>query len=236
MEIPVNQMPIWVEAQFLKRLNRFSAEVLITGSLAPVVVHVANTARLKELLIPGVAVLLTHEPKESRKTQHTLRRVAMGNIWVSIDSNAPNRSLRHWLEKGDWRMPGIDENPVVKSEVIWGQSRFDLMLPEHNLMIEVKGVTLVRQGWAMFPDAPTTRGTKHVNELRDFASKGGRAAIVFICQRQDVERFKPYAENDPEFSKALIAANAAGVEIYVLRTRVTLQGDVFDGEIPWSLT
>lgn len=225
----------WVTGVFHKRLNRFSAQVCIENAAELTIVHVANTARLKELLVPDASVLLTHEPKESRKTEYTLRKVAMADIWVSIDSNEPNKLVRDWLEQGQWRIPGISWPVVVASEVKWGHSRFDLSLPESGMLIEVKGVSLIKEGFAMFPDAPTTRGVKHLNELSRYVEEGGRAAIVFVCQRGDAQRFKPHGENDPEFASALRRASGAGVEIYVLKCLVTETGGEFTGEIPWSL-
>lgn len=225
----------WVEGNFCRRLNRFSAEVIIDGMSGVQCVHVANTARLKELLLPGVRVRLTHEQGEKRKTAFTLRQVQHDAIWVSIDSGRPNQLVRQWLEQGQWQPKDISPGPVVRSEVVWGHSRFDLMLEASRMLIEVKGVTLIKEGWAMFPDAPTERGAKHLRELAAYVHQGGRAAVVFVCQREDVNQFKPYRKNDPEFANALVSAWEQGVEIYVLRCAFVDGEEQFAGTVPWQL-
>lgn len=233
---------LWVMGRFCRRLNRFSAEVIIddheaipNGPEAISLVHVANTARLKELLLPGARVRLTRESGEKRKTAYTLRQVEKGQVWVSIDSGRPNQLIRQWLETGLWLPKGIEGPQVVKSEVTWGHSRFDLMLAASQMMIEVKGVSLIKDDWAMFPDAPTERGAKHLRELAEYVGQGGRAAVVFLCQRQDAQRFKPYRENDPDFAAALVSAHQQGVEIYVLRCDLLDGDEAYSGELPWDL-
>lgn len=223
----------WVKGTFIKRLNRFSAQVIIEGANDIETVHVANTARLKELLVPEASVRLTLEAGAHRKTAYTLRQVKFDTTWVSIDSNQPNHLVKSWIESGEW--PIGFQGPVV-SEYTWGNSRFDLYLPKDNRLIEVKGVTLIKGEWAMFPDAPTVRGTKHVRELINFCATGGKAAIVFVCQRSDAHQFKPYAENDPEFARALNEAAAMGVAIHVLRCKIDRDRVDFDGELPYVLT
>lgn len=237
----------WVEGIFVKRLNRFSALVQVLGEAGDggqtqscsqeVLVHVANTARLKELLLVGAPIRLTVESGEKRKTPYTLRQVAYGDTWVSIDSNRPNQLVKDWLEAGLWSPRGSQPLGVgsVRSEVTWGDSRFDLRLEPEAHLIEVKGVTLLKEGWGMFPDAPTSRGTKHVTALMHYVQAGGSASVVFVCQRGDIQRFRPYSDNDPDFAKALREAHAAGVGIYVLRCRFEGEAEVYDGEVPWQL-
>jgi len=221
----------WVQALFIRRLNRFSAEVLLNNQV--VLVHVANTARMKELLTPHVLVMLTQEDNTKRKTQFTLRKVFYDGIWVSIDSIRPNSLVKEWLKSGVVAFEG--SSGLSKSEVGYGHSRFDLYLQDINMLIEIKGVTLVREGIAMFPDAPTLRGKKHLEELCEFVKHGNRAAVVFVVQREDATTFKPNWAMDLGFCHALVEAQSCGVEIRVFLTQVCEQDDMFLREIPYIL-
>jgi sugar fermentation stimulation protein A len=224
-------MSDWVRGIFKKRINRFIAEVVVKDKIEQV--HVANTGRLKELLVEDAEILLSDDEKPERKTKYTLRIVRYSNRWVSIDSQLPNRLIYEWLTDGT--ITNGNKACHYKREVKNGDSRFDLYCKELDQFIEVKGVTLVVEGVAMFPDAPTTRGVKHVNHLKNHVLQGGRGAIYFLIQRNDAIRFSPFYENDPEFGQALKDAHASGVEIRAFIMKITESAFVFEGEIPIAL-
>lgn len=221
-------MSDWVKGVFKKRINRFVSEVTVDGELQQV--HVANTGRLKELLTSGVEVLLSDDYKPERKTRYTLRIVKHKGLWVSIDSQLPNKLIFDWLSDGT--IQNSDHPCVYKREVKHGDSRFDLYCKETDQFIEVKGVTLVVDGVAMFPDAPTVRGVKHVNHLKDYVLNGGRGAIYFLVQRSDAFEFTPNDKNDPDFGEAIRSASRAGVEVRAFKMSITEQAYIYEGEIP----
>ena len=178
-----------------QKVNRFIAEVIINEKVEKV--HVKNTGRLKELLMPGAKVVLESSNNPNRKTKYSLIAVQKeaGN-WVNIDSQAPNQVAYNAILEGKIRELG--EVQQLKREVSYGHSRFDLYFEtKHDKgFIEVKGVTLEKNGIAMFPDAPTTRGTKHILELVEAVKEGYRAAILFIVQMKGTKAFTPNRQMD----------------------------------------
>ena len=212
--------PELVEARFLTRLNRFAALMELDGR--EVMVHVANSGRLGELLEPGRRMLLAPAPGEHRKTQFDLALVDLESTLVSADARLPNALVAEALELG--YLPPFAGYPQVRREVTYGESRLDLMLegPAGRCYLETKSVTLVvDEGVAQFPDAPTSRGVKHLRTLSQAVAAGHRAAAVFVVQRSDARSLTPYDAADPEFGAALRSAHAAGVEVYAYRCRVT---------------
>ena len=191
---------------FLSRPNRFTARVELDGREETV--HVKNTGRLRELLLPGTEAVLCRSYAPGRRTGYDLIAVKHGDIYVNVDSQAPNAAAAELAER---LYPGC----AIRRERTFGDSRFDLYLERDGLrmFIEVKGVTLVRGGTALFPDAPTDRGRKHIRELITARRAGYGAAILFLVQRTDCARFSPNRETDPAFADALSEARAAGVEI-----------------------
>jgi len=169
-----------VHGCFDKRVNRFIAEVFIDGIKKRV--HVKNTGRCKELLLPGVDLLLEYSDSPNRKTKYSLIAVNKNGNWVNIDSQAPNAVAYEALKSG--KIARFKEIDLLRREVTYGNSRFDIYFErgKEKGFIEVKGVTLEEDGIAMFPDAPTTRGTKHVLELIKAIDEGYTAAILFIIQ------------------------------------------------------
>ncbi|ABR48619.1 sugar fermentation stimulation protein [Alkaliphilus metalliredigens QYMF] len=219
-------MKIYIEGEkirgtFQKRVNRFIAEVKVGSQL--VVVHVANTGRMKELLTPGAEVLLRRVNEPHRKTNYDLLMVYHKGILVSIDSKLPNRLLyQGFINK---EIVAFDKFNEVKREVTYGKSRLDLALINEEkelVLIEAKCVTLVKEGeLASFPDAPTERGTRHVRELTEAVKQNIRGAVFFIVQREDAVRFTPNKEMDPQFQQAVTEAKKAGVEFYAYNCIVT---------------
>lgn len=205
-----------VKGIFLSRPNRFIAEVLIDGIKQTV--HVKNTGRCKELLIKGNEVWLQKSHNPLRKTAYDLVAVKKGDMLINMDSQIPNAVAAEWLKKGKL----FSKEAVIKREVTFGNSRFDLFIEDKNrkAFIEVKGVTLENDGIASFPDAPTLRGVKHINELIKCAQNGFEAYIIFIIQMKGVRLFTPNYETHPEFGEALKKAQENGVNIIALDCKV----------------
>ena len=226
--------PELVEARFLTRLNRFAALMELDGR--EVMVHVANSGRLGELLEPGRRMLLAPAPGEHRKTQFDLALVDLESTLVSADARLPNALVAEALERG--YLPPFAGYPQVRREVTYGESRLDLMLegPAGRYYLETKSVTLVvDQGVAQFPDAPTSRGVKHLRTLSQAVAEGHRAAAIFVVQRSDARSLTPHDAADPEFGAALRSAHAAGVEVYAYRCRVTPEEIWLADPIPVNL-
>ncbi|MEK9200142.1 DNA/RNA nuclease SfsA [Ureibacillus sp. FSL E2-3493] len=219
-----------VEGRFSKRINRLIAEVFINGVKERV--HVKNTGRLRELLLPDAEVLLERSDNPNRKTKFSLIAVIKNRDWVNIDSQAPNMVAFNALKEGkllEFRMVNS-----VKKEVTYGASRFDLFF-EHDDQkgfIEVKGVTLEKDGMAMFPDAPTTRGTKHVLELIKAVCEGYSCTILFIVQLKGCHGFTPNRKTDPAFADALLQAYEQGVQILAYDSIVKKDGLVLNESLP----
>ena len=200
------------EAIFEKRLNRFVAEVSLNGE--SIRCHVKNTGRLRELFVPGAKCVLAVAENPDRATKYDLIGVYRGEILVNVDSQAPNTAAQEWVRGG-----GLGQGVTcVKPESQWGNSRFDMYAErgDERMLIEVKGVTLNIGGQARFPDAPTTRGVKHVQELIRARQEGFRCAVVFVIQMPDVTSFAPNDDTHPEFGEALRQAQQAGVEIHAV--------------------
>ena len=219
---------------FLCRPNRFLVQAEIDGRQE--LAHLADPGRLRELLLPGAPLLLRRESGERRKTRYTVFLVRQGATWVCIDTRMPNKVAREALESGQL-LPfrGYD---AVRGEVTRGNSRLDFLLTSPSLpccWVEVKSVSLVEGGRALFPDAPTSRGARHVRELADIVAKGERAAVLFLLQRPDAERFSPHGERDPLFAQALRKAVAQGVEVYAYRSHVSPEEIRIMGAIPVEL-
>ena len=209
-----------VEGKFLKRPNRFIAHVEVNGQLE--VVHVKNTGRCRELLTDGAIVYLEVSDNPSRKTKFDLVAVRKKNFLINMDSQAPNKVVGEWLEKNcPWSKPKI-----IKSEFTHGDSRFDFYLETENekILLEVKGVTLEKEGVVLFPDAPTERGVKHIEGLSKASHEGFRPVIFFVIQMEGVKYFTPNRETHPAFATALQKAAQAGVEVLAYDCHVEEDG------------
>ena len=201
------------EAKFISRPNRFIANVEINGKVETV--HVKNTGRCKELLIPGATVYLDKPGTAGRKTEYDLVAVYKKNFGlINIDSQAPNKVVKEWLEK-----KGLD---YVKAEYSYGDSRIDFYIENANkkILMEVKGCTLEYDGIGYFPDAPTTRGIKHLHELTKARALGYEAAIAFVIQMEGIREVRAEKEIHPDFYAALEEAKAAGVKVLFLTCKV----------------
>lgn len=216
-----------ISALFLERLNRFLALIEIHGE--ETYAHIPNTGRMKELLVRGTEVLLEQHEKSNRKTKYTIKLVKYNERWVCIDSIITNSIAYEYL---NGKKLGI-----LRREVKFLSSRFDLSLSTEvrEYFIEVKSVNLVKDGTAYFPDAPTTRGKKHLIELQKSIDMGFGAMVIFIVQRDDAKIFKPYREMDKEFTNELIKAHEKGLEIIVLKCCVEPENISVLHTIPYCL-
>ena len=203
-------------ARFLSRPNRFIAFVDLDGE--QVVCHVKNTGRCRELLVPGCTVYLEKSDNPARKTAYSLVAVDKGGRLINMDSQAPNQAAGEWLAKG-----ALGSFPVIRPETSWGASRFDFYLesPDCRGFLEVKGVTLEEDGVALFPDAPTQRGVKHLGELEACLQAGYCAWILFVIQMEGVRYFTPNVKTHPQFAQALRSAQDAGVRLLAWDCHVT---------------
>ena len=212
---------------FLRRPNRFIAHVEIGGE--EVVCHVKNTGRCKELLVPGAKVWCQHWDKPERKTKYDLIAVHKGQRLINMDSQAPNAAVKEWLLAG-----GLGEISALKPESKWGDSRFDFSFQKDGRLcfLEVKGVTLEFDGICAFPDAPTQRGAKHLQELKALAQQGHGAYVLFVIQMESVQHLHPNDTTDPAFGNALRQAAAAGVQVMAMDCRVTPDSMVLFQPVP----
>jgi len=215
---------------FIRRPNRFIAHILLDGE--EVIAHVPNTGRMKELLPEGVEVAVSHHPDPKRKTKYELRMVRRHGCWVSIDSQLPNKIVEEGIL--DKKISEIDYYPEYKREVKYGNSRFDFKLwnGDEECFVEVKGVTLEDDGWGYFPDAPTERGTKHVNELIEAVGEGKKGVILFLIQHTGIEGFTPNWRTDRKFAETLVKAQNAGVDIIAYKCIVNLDEVSIEKSIP----
>ena len=206
-----------IQGAFIERLNRFIARVEVNGRAETV--HVKNTGRCRELLLPGADVWLTAPGTEGRKTKYDLVSVRKSNgILVNMDSQAPNAVVREWLDR-----QGYD---AIIPEYTYGDSRIDFFLERNGerTLMEVKGCTLEVDGTGYFPDAPTDRGVKHLRELSGAVKNGYHAVLAFAIQMNGISEVRPNIRTHPEFGEAWQAAVKAGVKVLFLPCRVEPDG------------
>ncbi|GHU88210.1 sugar fermentation stimulation protein SfsA [Clostridia bacterium] len=219
------------EGAFLRRPNRFIAEVEINGAVE--VCHVKNTGRCKELLVPSARVFVNRSDNPARATKYDLVAVYKGDRLINMDSYAPNRAFGEYLRQGGL----IPDATLIKPEVKYGGSRFDFYVEtsERKAFVEVKGVTLEDNGIAMFPDAPTERGVKHLNELAKCVADGYDAYAVFVIQMEGVKHFTPNYATHAEFGETLKAVIQAGVKAFAYDCLVTPDSMKINCRVPIKL-
>ena len=224
--------------RFLERPNRFIARVEIgdgqDGEPQVETVHVKNTGRCRELLQKGACVYLEKSGNPARSTAYDLVAVEKGERLVNMDSQAPNRAVEEWLRSGGFR----EDVTLVKPEAVYGSSRFDFYIEAggERIFMEVKGVTLEEDGVVRFPDAPSERAVKHVEELVAAKRQGYRAFVLFVVQMEDVRYFTPNRATHPEFADALYKAAQAGVEILAFDCLVRPDSMTVNRPVPIVLT
>ncbi len=208
------------KAVFLSRPNRFIAEVRMADGRKETV-HVKNTGRCREILLPESNVILSESDNPMRKTKYDLiavEKVREGKepLLINMDSQIPNDAAEEYLRK-------LYPKGKIRREVTKGESRFDFYIEdgERRIFLEVKGVTLERDGIAFFPDAPTERGVKHLRHLAACVEEGYEAAVLFVIQMKEVTEFRPNDSMDPAFGEALRGASASGVKVFAVDCIVT---------------
>ena len=221
------------EAEFIDRPIRFITKIKINNEI--VLSHLPDPGRLKELLIPGVKLLVQKESGLNRKTRFSTQAVFKDGILISLNTLIPNKFVSFLLKNKS--LPFLKDWEFDSQEVSNGHSRFDFRLTKNNLkkIVEVKSVSLVQNKVAKFPDAVTERGTKHVKHLAELISQDLETMVLFVIQRPDADHFEPQWERDPQFSKALLDASNKGVHIKVIKMKMTPQSLIYLGEVPYKL-
>ncbi|MCI6256027.1 MAG: DNA/RNA nuclease SfsA [Clostridiales bacterium] len=220
---------------FRARPNRFIAHVELEGRLETV--HVKNTGRCRELLVPGCTVYLERSDKPERKTKYDLIAVDKDGLLINMDAQAPNTVFAEWARAGHF----VSGLTLLRPETVFGASRLDFYWEAEELstkrrgFVEVKGVTLEADGHAHFPDAPTERGVKHLEELLACRAAGYEAAVCFVLQMAGMKDLAPNDETHPAFGAALRRAARAGVRVLAVECRVTPDSLVMDREVPVRL-
>ena len=220
-----------VLGQFIARPNRFIAHVEIDGQVQTV--HVKNTGRCRELLIPGTTVYLQYSADPARKTAWDLIAVEKGDRLINMDSQVPNRAFVEWVRGGNF-LPNVT---LVRPETRYGDSRFDFYIEADGKkhFVEVKGVTLEEDGIVRFPDAPTLRGVKHLEQLIRAHEQGYESWVCFVVQMSDVRWFEPNDRTHPQFGQALRGAQDAGVRVLAVDCEVEPDSMSIRGQIPVHL-
>ncbi|MGX7419708.1 DNA/RNA nuclease SfsA [Carnobacterium gallinarum] len=212
-----------IPATFLERPNRFIALCEVEGQQETV--HVKNTGRCKELLLPGVTVYLNHVPSATRKTDYDLIAVKKGDLLINIDSQVPNEVAVEGLRNGKIKLPEVKGKIVqLKREVTYLHSKFDIYFETdqaEKVFVEVKGITLENHGIVSFPDAPTIRGLKHVNELIKAVESGYLGAVCFIVQMETANYATINQAMQPELEQAIKNAQQKGVAIVAYTCHVS---------------
>ena len=214
--------------KFISRPNRFIANVEIDGEIR--VVHVKNTGRCKELLLPGSTVYCEKSDNPNRKTAYDLVAVEKGKLLINMDSQAPNIAFSEFIHDGSFK-DGIE---YIARERKYKNSRFDFYFKRKGkeYFAEVKGVTLEDDGVVLFPDAPTERGVKHLTELEDAVKNGYGGCVVFVVQLKEAKYFTPNRKTHPEFADKLKEVQKAGVEIFAYTCNVTPNSISLLSQIP----
>lgn len=219
-----------VRAKFVRRVNRFLALVSLYGKETGV--HVANSGRLRELFVPGAEVWLKPAEAPGRKTAYDLALVLADGELVSADARLPNSLVAEAVAAGslDWQGGTVK----VTREATFGESRFDLLLENESgrRYIEVKSCTLVENGVGLFPDSPTTRGTKHLKTLTEAVAAGHLASVIFVVQRSDAHAFATNDDADPDLAAAFQDAAGHGVDAYAYNCRITHWEVLLDRQLP----
>ncbi len=228
-----------VEGTFLERPNRFVAKVLVEGE--ETTCHVKNTGRCKELLLPNVKIFLEDhiDNMRSRKYRYSLIGVSKGERLINMDSQSPNKVIIEALTTGRVKLESMANLKIIKGEKTFENSRFDIFVEDEDGkegFVEVKGVTLENNNVAMFPDAPTERGVKHILELIKAKDAGYEAYIVFLIQMTDIKSFSPNMKTHPEFGEVLFKAREKGVHIIAIDSTVTKDEIVAGERVPIDLS
>ena len=217
-----------IPGRFIRRPNRFIAQVETADGIQTV--HVKNTGRCRELLVPGATVYLERGTNPGRKTPYDLIAVEKGDLLINMDSQAPNKVFGEWAAAGGF-LPGVT---AIRSEYVYGDSRLDFCIETEKgpHLVEVKGVTLEEKGCARFPDAPTERGIKHIRELQRAAETGLDTTLFFVVQFQNAHSVAPNDDTHPAFGEALREAVGHNVQVCAFDCLVTPDSLSIRREVP----
>ncbi len=217
-----------VKGIFVSRPNRFIAEVDVGGEMQKV--HVKNTGRCREILVPGAEVVLENSRNPGRRTRYDLIAAYKGDILINIDSQAPNRAFRDFIPRSGL----FGKDPIIHPEYTYGDSRFDFYVEsrDRRAFVEVKGVTLEHEGVCMFPDAPTERGLKHIRGLKKCMEEGYEVYMAFVVQMKGMRVFTPNYATHREFGLEMERAESMGVGIVVYDCLVTEDSMTVDSPLP----
>ncbi|WP_225049106.1 DNA/RNA nuclease SfsA [Lacticaseibacillus kribbianus] len=221
----------------IKRISRFTVIVALNGQ--EVAAHLSNTGRNKELLVPGHAISIRKAANPERKTPYDIIAVQRDNRWINIDSLAPNRVVNAALRDGTLHLPGCPGPYVVHPETTYRDSRLDFAGTDaagQDWFAETKGVTLANGTRAAFPDAPTTRGLKHVHTLTAAQEAGYRAYLVFVIQLDGIKDMTIYRDRFPELAPAIQVAQAAGVQVVAVTCKSGPNFLTLDTVVPFEST
>lgn len=210
----------WIKGKLIKRYLRFLAEVeLADGSV--ITAHCTNTGSMKSCLLPGAPVLLSPNDNPNRKTKFTWEAIEIEYTWIGVNTNRANQWAFEWVAKNE--IPGLEYLQDLKREKKFGDSRFDIYGHdgEKEVWMEVKNVSMKEGDFALFPDAPTTRGQKHLKTLMQIVKDGQRAAMIYVIQRSDIQYFAAAKEIDPLYAELLEEAKKVGVEVYALQVELS---------------
>ncbi|MDX8339680.1 DNA/RNA nuclease SfsA [Draconibacterium sp. IB214405] len=223
-----------VHGKLIKRYKRFLADIeLDTGEI--VVAHCTNSGSMKSCLENGAEVYLTPVDDPKRRTKFTWEMIKINNDWVGIHTGNPNKLAFEAISNG--LIPGLEGYTTVKREVKFGDSRFDVYAENdtEKCFVEVKNVSMKQDEFALFPDAVTTRGQKHLKTLIEVKKQGMRAVMLYVIQRSDVHIFGPAKEIDPDYAALLKQAWEAGVEIFPMQAKVTPEEITFVRKLPFQI-
>ncbi len=223
-----------ISGRLIRRYKRFLADILLQDG-SEVVAHCTNSGSMNSCLEANAPVFLSLSENPKRKTRYTWEMIFINEGWVGVNTMMPNKLAYRWVSEG--AIEKLTGYSKVTPEVKFGNSRFDLLAEKEDekCFIEVKNVTMKAGNLALFPDAVTTRGRKHLDTLVEVKQQGMRAVMLYVVQRMDVDMFAPAMEIDPEYGRALVNAHRHGVEIIVVQARVSPERIVLAGELPWQL-
>ena len=223
-----------IAGNIIKRYKRFLADITLESG-ETITAHVANTGSMKSCWAPSQKVLVSYHDAPKRKLKYSLEMVNNGKTWIGINTSIPNKLVAQAIAAGE--ISQLRNYPSITPEYKIGKSRLDLLLEndQEKCFVEIKNVTLVENNIALFPDAITTRGQKHLQELMALKEKGHRAVMFYLVQREDADLFAPAKEIDPGYSSMLKSAQQKGVEILVYQCALTPDEIRIKRELPYQL-
>lgn len=225
-----------IPATLVKRYKRFLADVILDDNSA-ITVYCPNTGSMRSCSTPGSRVYLSRSDNQKRKYPHTLEMIKEGTTWVGVNTSLTNRIVAGAIENGDVA-EFLDIDSIRQEVKTSAKTRLDLLLRrgEQKIYVEIKNCSLVENGVAMFPDAVTSRGTKHLRELAELVQQGYGGVIFYLVQRDDAVSFRPAAHIDPVYAEVLTEVLKKGVDVLVYQAKVGLESIRVVRSLPFSIT